>query len=242
MDTFTFEISKCEEEDYCQTDNDIESVMQNLRVQIVFTNYYFDVKEYENPLKISRQNDYFFSLIPGIYHEKILKIQANEAEDWTSYIQSVFSENYQYLQAGDIKEDMRAQQGSGVFTINFELDQNYINIERRAYTFLDVLGQVGGFMGFLIPAFGFIIAILSDKVYWTTLLNTFYDIEILDEVKPFRRVQPELNAIANKSTNLNDIYNRQNEFNRESAREMTKDDNKYQDSSTLNENRSDINF
>ena len=129
-----------------------------------------------------------------------------------------------------------------MFTINFELDQNYINIERRAYTFLDVLGQVGGFMGFLIPAFGFIIAILSDKVYWTTLLNTFYDIEILDEVKPFRRVQPELNAIANKSTNLNDIYNRQNEFNRESAREMTKDDNKYQDSSTLNENRSDINF
>ena len=34
----------------------------------------------------------------------------------------------------------------------------------------------------------------------------------------------------------------QNEFNRESAREMTKDENKCQDSSIVNFNRSDINF
>ena len=241
-DFFTYEITKCQAHEYCKSDSEIETAMERLRVQLVFTNYYFDSKEYDSPIKISRQNDYFFSLLPGLFQEKILKIQANEAEDWTSYIQSLFSTNYEYLQAGHIKEDLRVQEEATVFSLNFELDENYINIERRAYTFLDVLGQVGGFMGFLIPTFGFVIAILSDKVYWTTLLHTFYDIEILDETKPTRKVQPVGNNLANKSTNLNDIYDRQNEFNRESAREMTKDDNKYQDSSALNFNRSDINF
>ena len=59
----------------------------------------------------------------------------------------------------------------------FELDQEYLYIERRAYTFIDVLGQVGGFMGILIPLGSIIVGLISNRIYWMTLISTFYDTE-----------------------------------------------------------------
>ena len=162
----------------CQPTSTINAALQtNMRIELIMTDYYFDTNDYDNPVKISRQNDLFFTLILNSFQEKILKIRANDAEDYPSYLQNISPDENDYLQVGSLKEDLRVAQDSELFVMNFELDQAYISTERKAYTFLDVISQVGGFMGFLIPIGAVLVGILSNQIYWTTLLSTFYDIE-----------------------------------------------------------------
>ena len=107
-----------------------------------------------------------------------IKIRVNQAEDWPSYLYSIFPKEYQFVSIGNILSETKYQSNDKeYFVFTFELDQVYYNIERRAYTFIDVLGQVGGFMGILIPLGSFLVGFISNKMYWMTLISTFYDTE-----------------------------------------------------------------
>ena len=93
-------------------------------------------------------------------------------------MQSIFPNEYQFLSIGDVTTDTYYQDDNGEYLVFiFELDQEYLDIERRAYTFIDVLGQVGGFMGILIPLGSILVGFISNNIYWITLINTFYDTE-----------------------------------------------------------------
>ena len=93
-------------------------------------------------------------------------------------MQSIFPNEYEFMSIGSVTTNTYLQGDSSDYLIFvFELDQEYLYIERRAYTFIDVLGQVGGFMGILIPLGSVLVKIISNNIYWMTLINTFYDTE-----------------------------------------------------------------
>ena len=93
-------------------------------------------------------------------------------------MKSIFPNEYQFLSSGGVSTDTYYQDEDGEYLVFiFELDQEYLDIERRAYTFIDVLGQVGGFMGILIPLGSILVGFISNNIYWITLISTFYDTE-----------------------------------------------------------------
>ena len=116
-----------------------------------------------------------FQVLP---YKNRIKIRVNQAEDWPSYLYSIFPKEYQFVSIGNILSETKYQTDEKeYFMFTFELDQVYYNIERRAYTFIDVLGQVGGFMSILIPLGSIMVGLISNRIYWMTLISTFYDTE-----------------------------------------------------------------
>ena len=117
------------------------------------------------------------------------------------------------------------------FIFTFELDRVYYDIERRAYTFIDVLGQVGGFMGILIPLGSVLVGFISNKIYWMTLISYFYQTEntnlatvSLNSISPVRSSETSQQVLSSC------------QFTRKKPLE----EQKYTDESIQNDDRSDI--
>ena len=161
-----------------------------------------------------------------------VKIQANKAEDWPSYLQSIFPNQYEFLSIGSITSDIFYEtDDKEYFVVQFELDRVYYDIERRAYTFIDVLGQVGGFMGILIPLGSVLVGFISNKIYWMTLISTFYDTEHTNYISN------SLNSIS--PARFNDT-SQQVLPKSQSIRHRQFEEQKYGDRSIQNDDRSDF--
>ena len=118
-------------------------------------------------------------MIPGFELIKDVKVRVNHAEDWFSYLLSFYSRFYTYVSVEKVIENIKVASNSKiVLQLNFHIDEQYIHIERRVFSFIDVLGQLGGVMGIFIPLGSYFVSIFSDKIFWSTLLSVFYKVEI----------------------------------------------------------------
>lgn len=89
---------------------------------------------------------------------------------------------YSYYSIDDVLDKTRTKYNSEstLAVATFELDYKYDFIERRVYTFIDMLGRVGGLMGALIPLRAVFSSILSTKIFTMTLLSQFYQVKKAD--------------------------------------------------------------
>ena len=174
----------------------------------------------------------YFHFFPVIQQRNRIKIQANQAEDWPSYFYSLFSKEYQFISIGNIFSSIQYEtDDKEYFVFAFELDQVYYNIERRAYTFIDVLGQVGGFMGILIPLGSILVGLISNRIYWMTLISTFYDTENTNNISS------SLNSIS--PVRSNDSF-QQTLSKPEIRRQRRFEEQKYTDEAIENDDKSDF--
>ena len=156
----------------------------------------------------------------------------NRAEDWPSYFYSLFPKEYQFVSVGNIFSDIWYEKsGKEYFIFTLELDQAYYNIERRAYTFIDVLGQVGGFMGILIPLGSILVGLISNRIYWMTLISTFYDTEGTNNISS------SLNSVS--PVRSNDSFH-QTLSKPEIRRQRRFEEQKYTDEAIENDDKSDF--
>ena len=62
--------------------------------------------------------------------------------------------------------------------INFMLDSKYQVIQRRVFSLLDLIGQIGGVNQIVLVLLSFLMNIFIYKVYIETLLSNFYQLDI----------------------------------------------------------------
>ena len=169
-----------------------------------------------------------FQVLP---YKSRIKIRVNQAEDWPSYLYSIFPKEYQFVSIGNILSEAKYQTNDKeYFMFTFELDQVYYNIERRAYTFIDVLGQVGGFMGILIPLGSIIVGFISNKIYWMTLISTFYDTEDANNNSSLNSISPVRSNDSFQQTLTKPEIKRHRQF----------EEQKYTDEAIQNDDKSDF--
>ena len=169
----------------------------------------------------------------AIRQKNRIKIQVNQAEDWPSYLHSIFPNEYQFISIGSIFSNTYYEESDKEsFVFVFELDQAYYNIERRAYTFIDVLGQVGGFMSILIPLGSIIVGLISNRIYWMTLISTFYDTENIVHInRSLSSISPVRSNESSQQVLNQPEIRRQRQF----------EEQKYTDEAIQNDDKSECN-
>ena len=70
FDYFELNIKKWTGFSYWKSEDTIDQAVRRYKIVLVLTDYYFDVEDYDNPIKISLQNDYVFPFLPGYTIEK----------------------------------------------------------------------------------------------------------------------------------------------------------------------------
>ena len=69
-DYFELAIKKCTGFTYWKSESEIDEALKKYRMVVALTDYYFDVEDYDNPVKFSFQNDYIYPFLPSYTLEK----------------------------------------------------------------------------------------------------------------------------------------------------------------------------
>jgi len=190
-------LDKCTGESYCQTPAEIDKVTEDLLFVFSPPTYFFNSEKFKEPITLSvgKQNE--FSIINGFKQSLNINIQVNEAKLYDSYWSDYINEEHQYMSVGDIYNTL-AKEGTDGRLLDIKLiqDQRYTKTERRIYSILDILGQVGGVQGLIIPLGAWMVEIFSSKIYLMTLLSLFYQVETkhkIHKVVPTELSQMQMN-------------------------------------------------
>ncbi|CAI2362987.1 unnamed protein product [Moneuplotes crassus] len=180
---------------FCKSENEINDKINSQKFFVAISNYYFDVEDYDNPVNVTFEDEFNYSLIKEMTVEKTLRVRINKAYDYTNIWYPSNPKEYTYYSIESVKDDLQAEDGSGdLARINIILDKNYKIVERKVYTFYDMLGQVGGVMGIIYSLGSVCVNIFSGKIYIMTLLSYFYKVERrpdTQKVAPLQKISPQ---------------------------------------------------
>lgn len=171
------QVSKCVDKPYCKSEAEINAVLNYMKVGIAVSDYYFDVQDYDNPVKINVVNDYEFSLIGGFTKSVQMKIRVNEVTDAKNPFPMTSAESYKFYSVGDVSVDAAADVNESPFEALFVLDSKYNKIERKVYTLGDMLGQIGGMHDILLLMGTLAVGVFTTKIYTASLLSNLYQVE-----------------------------------------------------------------
>ena len=106
-----------------------------------------------------------------------LELENNQVSDLSSYIPFSDTKEYSFYSIGDQLNDVSAIDTSGEFiSIKITLDNKYSVIQRNVFSFIDLVGQIGGINQIWV-VFGTLIAsIFTYRIYMESLLSKFYKI------------------------------------------------------------------
>ena len=163
-----------------QTTATIDADMVGQRVGLGITNFYFDVEDYESPIKALFVNDFDVAFLPGYTVEKHLKVKINRVTDYTNLWHGFSPKEYLFYSIDSSFDVIEPENGSGdLVRFKLVLDNEFNIIERKVYTVYDMLGQVGGLMGLAISVGSLLAGMFSNNVYIMTLLSYFYKVNTM---------------------------------------------------------------
>ncbi|CAI2373460.1 unnamed protein product [Moneuplotes crassus] len=137
----------------CNTDEEINNIIQNTDLNIFQVNTYFDFDDYEQPIKTYLDDRFFFTLIPGFTKTNLIKIQKNEAEiqdDYLAYLPGGTNKEFITLERFDQRLSIEGAVFPNIISVKFIKDSHSKSYERGVFTLLEVIGSVGVLWVFLL--------------------------------------------------------------------------------------------
>ena len=145
-----------------------------------------------------------------------MPVQVNEAIVYDDYYNSFFPKHYQYYSVEEIENTILTGRRTGLIEIHFEISPKYIRTERKVHSLMEVLGQIGGIIGILLPIGAILSGVFSSKIYVMTLLSLLYQVDQKQTAKvvpiedPYfkfigTRTRAERNRNRNHNVSLNKV-------------------------------------
>ena len=121
-----------------------------MTVHFGITSYFFDIEDYEDPLKIFIDDDIYLFAEPDYKKEYFVRIKQDEAIDDLGMHPFSSTKEYSYYSIGSSRYDFKRIQTDNIFAdFRIELDSKYTKTERRVYKFEELFGDIGGTIGIL---------------------------------------------------------------------------------------------
>ena len=159
-----------------ESDMEIEKAINSLEVRFMMVNAYFDVDEYQNPIRTYIEDRLSFSGIEGLTSNVEFFLKANEAQTKDSYLSIIPTEkNYEFVNLDTIKNTLSSS--DLVLNFRFIKSNQKQKIERSVFTFLDLLGLIGGVFEFFSILGGVLVYTIADKLFYYSILSSLYQVD-----------------------------------------------------------------
>ena len=171
----SIQLSKWTNQSYCQNQTEIDSKISELTVHFGITSYFFDIEDYEDPLKIFIDDDIYLFAEPNYKKEYFVRIKQDEAIDDLGMLPFSSTKEYSYYSIGSSRYDFKRIQTDNIFAdFRIELDSKYTKTERRVYKFEELFGDIGGTIGILTLIGSLLVGMFSEKLYISDTIRDIY--------------------------------------------------------------------
>jgi hypothetical protein len=106
----------------------------------------------------------------------------NEAEVYDNiWTPSYWPTKYNYISLETYDFSLLHPSPDGALTeINIIMDSKYTSIQRQVYSIVQMLSDVGGIIGVLVPLGAFLVHVFNEKVYTMTMMSVLYQVKSKD--------------------------------------------------------------
>lgn len=150
------------------------------------------------------------SAINGYTKEMHVRIQQNEAEDYTGLYMYAPATSYSYKSVGKTDVDMYTAQGNTFAVAYIELDSKYISLSRNVFTMSDFFALFGGMKEMLLWIGGSIVCLFQNNLYIGSLISRLYmvDHSVEQREKLTEKLDPKMNRKKKKKIEEEKFSNR----------------------------------
>ena len=164
----------------CKSESEINRVLNTNYIDIALISSYFDFEDYENPIHYYLQDMNLFNLIPSLSLQVQYQAKQNQAvmnDDIFLGSQGLTNEvNFYSIERKRISYssiDFNNAYLQAYITFDPQVDQ----YQRTVYSFLDMLGFIGG-ISELLKRFGyFMVCYFIKRAYYSSIISKLYHIE-----------------------------------------------------------------
>ena len=176
-----------------------------------------DATDYETPLKPYIDTNLDWYLSPGLQKSMHLNVQQNKFVDNNNVIGVGDGREYQFYSVNNIRDDYKIEDDTHqLLNIIVKLDDRIINYSRNAYSFLDVIADVGGYMELVKLGFYYFVSTFSAKQFMSFINKQMYFVtetssqhkKLTNKVSNLANYSPELDSrieYANADISINEI-------------------------------------
>ena len=187
-----------------ESQDQINNATNSVVVEIIIINSFFDLEDYNNPIKSYIQDGLEFYTINGNRNNVRLYFQENESERQDDYF-ALFpqSKEEKFLRLANF--DQRLSYGeSDILRVSFLKSNQKQTIERSVFAILDLLGLLGGVLEVFSIFAGIFVAIFADRLLNYSILSNLYQVDTTKWQQDYRNEFNDINQVElNSSSNLN---------------------------------------
>lgn len=161
-------------------------VMYNMRFIVLFIHSFMDFDNYENPIQKVYDDRFNIFITPSLDIVKVNKLHIRK--NYVNLYDDPFSFGLNFGTHEDKKtktfysvQDSESDFYEGKYTstkaiVQLVIDDQEDYYTRNVYTYLDMIGQIGGVFGMLDLFGAFFIAIIADKLFYYSIVSKLYQI------------------------------------------------------------------
>ena len=161
-------------------------------INLAILSSYVDVNDYDNPLHHFIQDKNKYYLVSLMSQRILFQVRQNQAFLNDNLIigsqgSATELEFYSIEQAQTIISSINSD--NGYMQISFTLDQQIDQFQRIVYSFLDMLGFIGGVFGVLYKFGMIVVNFISKRSFYSSVLSTLYNHENEKLIKESEQIE-----------------------------------------------------
>ena len=165
-------------------------------------NSYYDLNNYENPIQTYAEAGLSFSGINGFKNSVQFFFQNNQVEAQDDYLSIVKQSNKENFVSLVKTENFYKVDQNQVISFRFAKSNQETTIERSVFTFLDLLGNLGGIFEVLSVLGSIFVTIFSEKLFHYSILSNLYQVDMTRCQLDHTNESPNFKNQSQKSTHL----------------------------------------
>lgn len=148
-------------------------------LELSIVNSYFDFNDISNPVKTYYEDTNFYNLVPSYPYYLDVRVAYNEyqADDNLVFQGITRSGNFYNVQSKEARPDnYNFGEPGKIITTFIQLTSQYQYYERKAFSFFDMFGLLGGLFGILKIIGGLIVARFTERLFELSILSNLYQV------------------------------------------------------------------
>ena len=184
-----------------KSSTEIENVFLNHNIDFSIVSSYFDFSDYENPVHLYLQDLNYFFIMSDIYQETSYHVFQNQGilndnlffgSQGASSKVNFYSIEKKYTNYG------KTNAFNDYFNIFISLDQQVNQYKRTVYSFVDMLGFLGGIFGLMKSIAFVLVQFVANRKFYVFVISNLSS-TLLPNDMPKDKIENQINFEANKN-------------------------------------------
>ena len=142
--------------------------------------HYFDLDDYETPIKAYFNDKYEYYGDSNMTKEVSFYIQQNEAILNDNYLSINGQEEVEkFISIGDYHTSTITRNPAHVFKMSLSKSDHYFSYERNVYTILDFLGDLGGIYEIFMTLGYMFVTLFTSTAFYYSILPKIYQVDTI---------------------------------------------------------------